>query len=374
MPIDPALLDLCRTGSRDEVLAALRTFRQSYLAGGPPPPELVEVLSGCAEGLVVGRGDPAVALMIFYFDVLMYVPPGLRTPGRGPAAPILAALDGLAPRLTALRDDGDALVAMWAWHLLSWLPTRVPGLAAEALEALPRADRSFARVTLALAAASTPEGRAAATERLTDWLEHGDERRDVAAMVLAQLHGDPQRPERTPDAVVDALVGLASRERWQEWEAAPAREHGFYPDLAACLVRAGYRRAERTLPALVGLTHACSAAELEHVLDMVLKLLFQSHPYEGDARLDGLSELQRRTLTELLHEERVWAPRPRFYAGLKELGLPLGRAPLAAFLGLPPPPSDVEVSDVGPDGTLTLKTDRSPNELVQRLLEPPKKG
>lgn len=374
MSVDPALVQQCRSGDRAAVLAALRTFRQTYLAGGPPPPELVEVLTGCADGLAPGRGDPVLALLMFYFDVLMFVPPGLRTPGRGPAAPIVAALDALAPRLSVLRADGDVLVSVWAWHLLCWLPTPVPGLAPDALAALSGAARGCTQITFALAAASTPEGRAVTTELLRGWLGEASERRDVAAMVLTQLHADPQRPERTPDEAVEALVALAAKGRWEEWEAAPAREHGFYADLATCLVRAGYARAERTLPVLVRLTRVCSAAELEPVLDVLLKLFYQSHPYEGDARLEALSELQRRTLGELLPDARVWAPRPRFYAGLKELGLPLGPGPLAAFLGVEAPPTDFEVREVGPDGTITMKTDRQPHELVKAILTEPKGG
>jgi hypothetical protein len=361
-------LNLFGQGSRDDLLRALRGFRETYLAGGPPPPELAEIIIGCAAGLRAGHSESAVDLMSFYFDVIMYVPPALRTPGRGPAAGVLEALDRLAPELSVLRGDNDHRVATWAWHLLSWLPTRVPNLATEALEALAHTQRSSARITVALAAASTSEGLVATTALLSDWLTRNSEERDVAAMVLTQLRGDPQRAESTPDEVVDVLIGLAGRGRWQAWDESPSREFGYYADLAGCLVRAGYVRGERTLPVLLELARVCSNAEFEHVLDSLLKLFYHVAPYDGDARPEALSPLQRRVLETLVHDPRAWTPRPRFYATLRELGLPLGSTPLAAFLGIEPTPSNLEISDISPHGTLTLKTSSSPLELVEALL------
>ncbi|MBL8739676.1 MAG: hypothetical protein JNK04_01240 [Myxococcales bacterium] len=368
MSEDADLVLRCCDGTRDEVLESLRTLRQKYLQSGPPAPGLVDVLLGCAEGMVPGRGDPVLALSMFYFDVLMFVPPGLRTSAQGPGAPFVAAIEALVPRLTVLRDDRDVLVSIWAWHLLSWMPKRVPGLADEALQRLVAPARACERITLALAAASTPEGRAATVGVLLDWLRREGDERDVAAMVLTQLVGNPQKPEVTSEEAFAALLALSQRERWGEWEAAPAREHGFYADLAACLVRAGYMRADRSLPALVHLVDACEGNELGHVLDLVLKIFYQSHPYPGDAQRDALSEAQKATLLALLEREKVWAPRPRFYEGLKELGLPLGPVPLAAFLGVPAPKSPVEVRSVE-DGVLTLKTDLSPHALVQTITQ-----
>ncbi len=362
------MLEACRTGSRDEVLAALRGFRGTYLGRGMPPTELVDVLVGCADGLVDGRGDPAVALLVFYFDVLMYVPANLRTSTRGAAAPFVAAIEALTPRLLPLRSSADHLLAAWAWHLLSWMPSPVPGLADDALAALPVADRSLTRITLALAAASTPEGRIATTALLREWLGLPGEQRDVAAMVLAQLHGDPTRPEATPDDVHGALLDLAGRERWQEWEAAPAREHGYVADLAGCLVRAGYARAATTLPALLRLVDVASAAEREHVLDALLKIFYHSQPYPGEPVAAALGPAQRAALAGLVARPHVWAPRPRFFAALADLGLPLGAAPLAAFLGLPPPPAGGVVVTGVADGVLDVDTARSPQDLVSDLL------
>jgi hypothetical protein len=364
---DPALLEACRTGSRDDVLSALRAFRETYLQGGPPPAELVEVLGACGEGLVAERGDPVLAILMFLFDVLMYVPAPLRTSARGPGAPTIAAIEAMAPRLLPLREASDLLVSAWSWHLLSWLPAPVPGLAAEALARLPEAQRSLLRITLALAAASTPEGRAPTLAVLTEWLDRPGEERDVAAMVLAQLASDPSRPETTSEAHLAALLSLAERGRWDEWEAAPAREHGYFADLASCLVRAGYARGDTTLPALVRLLDASAGTELENVLLMLLQLLYQSHPYEGDAVASALSPAQRSTLEALVRRPNVWLPRPRVYAALRDLGLPLGAAPMAAFLGIDPPAEgDVRVTSVE-DSVVTLQTGMSPHELASAL-------
>jgi hypothetical protein len=280
----------------------------------------------------------------------------------------VAAIDGLEPRLSELRRDADPTVARWAWHLASWLPTPAPNLAREALGALERASTAPDRITFALAAASTPEGREATSALLRTWLDVPGETRDVAAIVLTQLHGDARDPARTPEACVDALIALAEGGRWEGWELAPAREHGFYADLAGCLVRAGFTRAERTMPALLRVVRACSAAELDSVLGLVLQLLYQSSPYDGDPTLASLSSLQRSTLRALLQETRAWAPRPRFYATLSELGLPVGAAPMAAFLGVEGPTNATTIDEVGADGTLQVTTDRSPLELVQQLL------
>ena len=364
---DPVHLAACRSGDRAAVLAAVRELRQAYLCGGPPPPELADVVDACGDGLVVDRGDPALALVMFLFDVLMYIPANLRTSNQGPAAALVAAIERTTPRLLALRDGSDALLAAWAWYLAAWLPTPVPGLAADALAQLPHAPRSFTRVTLALAAASTPEGRAHATSLLTAWLDRPGEERDVAAMVLAQLHADPTRLETTSDAVYDALRSLAARARWDEWEAAPAREHGFYADLAGCLVRAGYARAATTLPVLLHLIEVCSAQELEHVLDVFLKLLYQAHPWPGDAEAATLSAAQREALVALVRTPRAWAPRPRFYEGLRGLGLPLGAAPMATFLGIEPPADPGVVVTGVEDGVLTVQTDKPAHVLAAEL-------
>lgn len=364
---DPSLLEACRSGTRDEVLDALRTWRDAYLRGGPPPAPLIEALAACADGLVAGRGDAAVAIQMFLFDVLMYVPPGMRTSARGPAAPIIAAIEATTPRLLPLRDADDPLVRAWSWHLLSWMPTTVPGLAAQALALLPSADRSLMRVTLALAAASTMESRRPTIALLTEWLDRPGEPRDAAAMVLAQLESNPTRPETTREAHYAALLSLAQRGRWDEWEAAPAREHGYFADLAACLVRAGYARADTTLPALVEVLDACAPAEVEHVLDVLLKILYQSQPYDGAAVATALSPTQRSTLAALVHRSRVWLPRPRFFTGLQELGLPLGAGPMAEFLGIPPPADPGIVVTAVRDGVLSLQTERSPDEIAEAL-------
>ncbi len=363
----PARTCLLR-GTADEVLATCGDLRAAFLTGGPPPPGLADVLADVSDGLAEPRGGATVALLHFCFDVLMYVPPGLRTPGHGPAAAILAGLDGLAPRLLALREAGDPQIAAWAWHLLSWLPTPVAGLADDALAALAVQPSASARVTLALAAASTAEGRDRTTTLLTRQLDGAPDERAVAAMVLSLLHGDPQRPEQLSDAAVDALVALAERGHWDAWDASPSREFGFHGDLAANLVRAGYARAERTLPALLALVRVSPPGALESVLDHLLRAFFHAHPYDGDARLDALSPLQVRTLHALLADPRVWAPRPRFHLTLRELGLPLGRAPLAAFLGVEAPPVDLTVRGIGPHGALVVESGQSPLDLVRSLL------
>lgn len=349
------------------MLDALRAWREAYLRGRPLPPQFVEVLDACADGLVAGRGDSAVAILMFLFDVLMYVPPGLRSSTRGPAARLIAAIEATTPRLRPLRDADDLLVRAWSWHLLSWMPASVPGLAAEALAALPSADRSLLRITLALAAASTTPGRASTIALLTGWLDRPGEPCDVAAMVLAQLLSDPSRPETTRDAHYAALVSLGERGRWDEWEAAPAREHGYFADLATCLERAGYARADTTLPVLVRLLDACAPAELEHVLDRLLKVFYQSQPYEGAAVASALSPAQRSTLAAMVRRPRLWLPRPRFYAALQELGLPLGAVPMAGFLGIEPPADAGVVVTAVRDGVATVQTQQSPQEIVEAL-------
>ena len=125
------------------------------------------------------------------------------------------------------------------------------------------------------------------------------------------------------------LLDLAERGRWDDWQAAPFCERGYFVDLAEALVRAGYARASTTLPALLRIVDACSPAELEPVLDLFLRATYQAKPYEGDATLEALDETQRSALEGLVQRPRVWAPRPRFYEALQGLGLPLGAAPMA---------------------------------------------
>jgi hypothetical protein len=247
------------------------------------------------------------------------------------------------------------------------MPTPVPGLSAEALARLPSTGRSLLRITLALAAASTAEGRAPTLRLLTEWLERPGEQRDVAALVLAQLASDPTRPETTSDAHYAALLSLAARDRFDAWEAAPAREHGYFADLATCLVRAGYARADTTLPTLLRLLDACSPAEVEPLLLVLLQILYQSHPYEGDAVASALSPAQRGTLEALARRPNVWLPRPRVYAALQGLGLPPGAAPMAAFLGLEPT-TDGGVTVISvEDGVLTLQTAKTPHDIAAAL-------
>jgi hypothetical protein len=40
--------------------------------------------------------------------------------------PLIEAVESVVPRLRELRDAPDALLAAWAWHLLSWMTKPVP--------------------------------------------------------------------------------------------------------------------------------------------------------------------------------------------------------------------------------------------------------
>lgn len=360
-------LHACLSGDIGAVKAALRAFRAEFLQGGPPPAAFVDALRACVDGLSPGRGDPTLALEIFLFDALMFIPAGLRR-ADGPAGAFVAVIQSAAPKLLLLRRDADALVAAWAWHLLSWLPAPVPNVASEALEELRQASRGFMQLTLALTAASTPTGREATTRLLEEWLGGGGERAHVAAMVLTQLHGVPTKPETVSDAAYQRLLELSAVERWDEWEAAPAREFGFFADLSLCFQRAGYARAATTLPALLRIVDRCSPKEIEHVLAVFVKVLFHSHPWPQEARLELLDAAQRDALTELVSRSRVWTPRPGFYGLLKEYGLPLGSRPLALLLGVDAPPDAVTVKSVE-NGVLTLDTEKTPHQLVKEILE-----
>jgi hypothetical protein len=357
-------LEACRSGSLDEVNAALRASRE-YLRV-PVRSELTDILQACAAGLDPARGDATLALLMFLSDAWLFIPPGVRRNPPDFAAPLVQAVESTIPRLRDLRDHSDPLIVAWAWHLLSWMAKPVPGLVDDALARLPAEPRGFMRFTLAWAASSTDAGRSALRPLLETWLAGTDEDRRVAAMSLAMLFGNQRNPSATSDGVVAELLQMANAPRWGEWEAAPAREHGYFADLSRALELAGHARAAKTLPALLKLAEVCSAQEMEHVISHLLRVLYHSNPWPEDAKRELLNEAQLGALTALLHNERAWLPRPNVYEGLKNLGLPLGSAPLAALLGVPAPANAVTVKRVD-GGTLTMATTEDPAALAAKL-------
>lgn len=367
----PPLLRACTGSDLDACLAARTELRDRVFHQGSIYSSTGPALRVLFEGLDAKRADPSVACMMFLFDVLEHLLPAFAAGEKRATSNMRAcreAIEGAVPKLQSLSTAEDVLVKAWAVHLLCWMPVPVDGLAAQELGRIKGDLAPVMAITSALAAASDPTLQPECVAVLRTWLSVRPVRRKIAAMVLPQLLGAPRRNDSVDDELYEALLELAGGSRWSDWEAAPACHKGFYPDLADNLLRAGYHRASTTLTVLVPLIDHCENHELGPLLQTTLKIWFHSAPYDGDAVVAMLTDLQRRTLMAIARTPRAWELRYRFAITLKELGLPLSANGILEFLGevANAPAPDIRIKSVE-SGVITLDTGLPLHEIAKKL-------
>jgi len=249
------------------------------------------------------------------------------------------------------------------------MPDPVPGLTAEELDRLEHEDRPLMYMTAAIVAANDDSLAEPWMAKLAQWLEGDEPRRNAAAMVLALTHGDPQNKDAISEAAFEALVAMAGGKRWDDWEALPACENGFYADLAMFLLRSGYHRAASSLPAILDLVDAGTPSEVVHIAGLAVKLVYHSAPYPGAPIADALTPLQRESLSRLARSPRVWEAPADLAIALSQLDLPLDPAGLLEFLGESGEglaTSQIRVTAVDGD-IVTLDTALAPDQVLRKL-------
>lgn len=368
----PPLLEACALGDTPQCLAALRALRERIFHQGSVYTATGPALTALVHGLSPERPDPTVACAMLLFDVLARVGPSLSAARIGQADEVLRACDKAfreaVPRLEALMEADDRLVQSWALHLLSWMPDPIEGLATRSLERLAPELHPVLAITAALATAINPETRGQCVDRLRTWIGAGGQPSRVAAMVLPLLRGHPQRPDAIDDETYATLLDMARGPVWDHWNGAPARYQGFYADLASNLVRCGYHRADRSLPALLHMLDSCPDREVEPLVLAILKLWYHAHPYDGVAQLSALSPLQAEVLERVARASRAWEMPYQLPITLDQLGLPVDAPGLLTFLGKAAEGGASGARVTGVDGDfVTLNTELTPAELVAML-------
>lgn len=301
-----------------------------YSATGP-------TLAAVIATLHVDRGDAGLAVCMRLTSLLRRLRAGILWARSQSDPGHLGACDrafaGGLPVFQALRQSPDSLQAAWAIELLSFMPDPVPGLAAEELERLELEDRPVMYMTSAIVAADDDSLAERWTATVEQWLKGDQPRRKAAAMVIAITRGDPQKKDAICDDVFETLVAMAGGERWDDWEALPARENGFYADLATLLLRSGYHRAAASLPSILDLIGVGTSSEVVHIAGVAVKLAYHSAPYPGAPVADTLTPLQRASLSRLARSPRAWEAPTDLAIALSQLDLPLDPAGLLEFLG-----------------------------------------
>lgn len=337
-----------------------------YTATGP-------AIAGIIGSLNTERADAAIAICMRLTGLLRRLRPSILSARAqsdpGPLGECDTAFAEGVPILQELRRSPDVLVRVWAIELLSFMPDTVAGLATEELARLQDDEEPISYMTSAIVAAN--DG-ALAEQWMTiveGWLHEGSARSRAAAMCWALCRGNPGDRNAVPDAAFAVLLELARGERWDDWEALPAREHGFFADLATHLLASGYHRAEATLPALFDLLPRCADAEVPHVAQTLVRLVYHSAPYPGAPQLSALTPLQRHSLARLARVSRVWEAPAELAISLSQLDLPLDPIGLLEFLGESTEgvaPASIKVTGVDGD-IVTLETDLAPHETLRRL-------
>ena len=368
------LIDIVSVVGGQDQVEALRAIEERVL----PPNGLYSATAPTITALFasLSGGDAALATCMRLSSWLERLRPAfLNARADGSPSDLLdcdVAFQAGVGKLRSLRTSDNTLLRAWVVHLLSLIDGG-DDFAKEELASLASEDRAEVYMTSAIALMYDLSPSAPIEELLTRWLSDGGARRKAAAMAWAQTRGNAQQPERIPDAVFEALLEMAVGERWETWEACPARQLGFFADLAMNLLVSGYPRADRSLPALLGLLDRCFDDEIGRIGPLALKVLYQSAPYPGAPALEGLTPLQQENLARLAHTPRAWEQPDDLAIALSDLDLPLNPEAMLIFLGrstdgLVPP--DLPVTGVSHDGDflhLTLGSGLGPDEIRKRM-------